>query len=606
MALLDLRDLQLSLGGPRLFDGLSLTLDDGERVGLLGRNGAGKSTLLRVIDGQLPADAGDVVVRKGARVAFLEQDPPLPAGQTALDVVLAGLGATPQAREARRHEAEAWLSRVEVDPAADAGTLSGGQRRRVALARALAPEPDLLLLDEPTNHLDLDAITWLEGFLKGAFRGAVVFVTHDRAFLQALATRVVELDRGRLLDFAASYDEHLRRREALFEQESREQAAFDKVLAEEEAWIRRGVKARRTRNEGRVRALKAMRSERQARRETMGTADVAVVEGKRAGKRVAQAKDVTFGYEPDRPLVQDLTTTVLRGDKVGLIGPNGAGKTTLIRLLLGTLEPQSGTVTLGPNLQVAYFDQQRLGIDPDWSVADNVTGRTGDFVQIGDQKRHVYSYLKDFLFEPERARMMAGVLSGGERARLLLAQLFTRPANVLVLDEPTNDLDLETLEVLENLLVDFPGTVLTVSHDRAFLDNVVSSTLVLGGDGRVKEYVGGYSDVVRQQQKEAKAAAPSRPSKGKMSAPTAPAAPKPKKLSYKEQRELDELPARIETLETEQADLYVRLGDPALYQDESSDAVTTAQTRLARIEAELKRAYERWEALEAQREALQG
>ena len=604
MALLDLRDLRLSLGGPRLFDGLQLTLHDGERVGLLGRNGAGKSTLLRVIDGQLPPDSGDVVVRRGARVAFLEQDPPLPAGQTALDVVLAGLGGD----ESRRHEAEAWLSRVEVDPAANAGQLSGGQRRRVALARALAPEPDLLLLDEPTNHLDLDAITWLEGFLKGAFRGAVVFVTHDRAFLQTLATRVVELDRGRLLDFAASYDEHLRRREALFEQEEREQDAFDKKLAEEEAWIRRGVKARRTRNEGRVRALKAMRTERQARRETLGTADVAVVEGKRAGKRVAEAKNVSFGYDPARPLVQGLTTTVLRGDKVGLIGPNGAGKTTLIRLLLGELEPQAGVVTLGPNLQVAYFDQQRLGIDPDWSVADNVTGRTGEFVQIGDQKRHVYSYLKDFLFEPERARMMAGVLSGGERARLLLAQLFTRPANVLVLDEPTNDLDLETLEVLETLLVDFPGTVLTVSHDRAFLDNVVSSTLVLDGDGHVKEYVGGYSDVVRQQKKAAKeaAAASKGPSKAKMSAPVAAPAPKPKKLSYKEQRELEALPARIETLEAEQAALYLRLADPAIYQDADADAVTTVQDRLAGIAQELAQAYKRWEALEAQQEAGQG
>ena len=603
MALLDLRDLQLSLGGPRLFDGLRLTLHDGERVGLLGRNGAGKSTLLRVIDGQLAPDGGEAVLRRGARVAFLEQDPPLPAGQTALDVVLAGLGGSADARAARQHEAEAWLSRVEVDPSLDAGTLSGGQRRRVALARALAPEPDLLLLDEPTNHLDLEAITWLEGFLKGAFRGAVVFVTHDRAFLQALATRVVELDRGRLLDFAASYDEHLRRREALFEQEEREQAAFDKVLAEEEAWIRRGIKARRTRNEGRVRALKAMRNERQARRETLGTADVAVAQGKRAGKRVAQAKGVTFGYDPERPLVQGLTTTVLRGDKVGLIGPNGAGKTTLIRLLLGDLEPQSGSVTLGPNLQVAYFDQQRAGIDPEWSVADNVTGQTGEFVQIGDQKRHVYSYLRDFLFEPERARMKAGVLSGGERARLLLAQLFTRPANVLVLDEPTNDLDLETLEVLENLLVDFPGTVLTVSHDRAFLDNVVSSTLVLSGDGRVKEYVGGYSDVMRQQRKAAQATAPPKP-------PAAPA-PKPtararRKLSYHEQRELDALPAQIGALEAEQATLYTRLADPAFYQEKGPDAAAEVQARLATIGTDLETAYERWETLEEQREALQG
>ncbi|MEM9998838.1 MAG: ATP-binding cassette domain-containing protein, partial [Bacteroidota bacterium] len=505
MPVLTLHDLTLSLGGPRLFDGAGLVLDDGERVCLVGRNGTGKSTLLKLIAGEMAPDDGEVRLRSGARVAYLTQAAPEAPGQTVFDVIAEGL---PDGfdQHAHAHRVEALCSRMDLDPtlAYDAG--SGGMRRRARLARALVAEPDLLLLDEPTNHLDLDAIDWLEGFLK-RWGGTLLFVTHDRAFLRALATRIVELDRGALRSYPGNYDTFLQRRDELLEIEAREQAQFDKKLAEEEAWIRRGIKARRTRNEGRVRALKAMRTERAARRETTGTVQAEISTAQRSGKRVIVAKDVAYtwpnhdGEAADgdvQPVVSSFSTTILRGDKVGLIGPNGAGKTTLLRLLLGTLAPDAGTVAHGTNLEVAYFDQHRDVLDDTMTVEQAVTDGMTDTVQVNGQGVHVMSYLKRFLFDPKRARENVAVLSGGERARLLLARLFARPSNVLVLDEPTNDLDLETLELLEDLLSEYAGTVLLVSHDRAFLDNVVSSTLVFEGEGQVNEYVGGYADWQRQ------------------------------------------------------------------------------------------------------------
>ena len=454
MPVLTLHDVSLSLGGPRLLDSTGLVLDDGERVCLVGRNGTGKSTLLRIIAGQVAPDEGEVRLRSGARVAYLTQAAPEAPGLTVFDVIAEGL---PEgfARHANAHRVEALCSQMDLDPQARYDDGSGGMRRRTRLARALVAEPDLLLLDEPTNHLDLDAITWLEGFLK-RWSGTLLFVTHDRAFLRALATRIVELDRGVLKSYPGNYDTFLQRRDELLEIEAREQAQFDKKLAEEEAWIRRGIKARRTRNEGRVRALKAMRDERAARRETVGEVQAEISTASRSGKRGIVAKDIAYAWPAAEgealPVVRVFSTTIQRGDKVGLIGPNGAGKTTLLRLLLGTLNPDAGTVEHGTNLEVAYFDQHRDVLADTMTVEQAVTDGMTDTVQVNGQPVHVMSYLKRFLFEPKRAREAVGVLSGGERARLLLARLFARPSNVLVLDEPTNDLDLETLDLLEDLL----------------------------------------------------------------------------------------------------------------------------------------------------------
>jgi len=641
MPLISLQAVTLSYGLPPLLDGVDLTIERGERICLIGRNGAGKSTLLKIITGEVQADGGERRVPQGVTVARLTQEIPEGGEGRVFDVVAGGLGAVADlVREwfdlshrlaggdsgagtggddagalARltevQHALEAgggWdleqrvervISRLGLDPEADFAALSGGLQRRVLLARALVIEPDLLLLDEPTNHLDIASIDWLEGFLLD-FPGALLFVTHDRSFLRRLANRILELDRGRLTDWPGDYDNYLRRREERLNAEMLANARFDRKLSEEEVWIRQGIKARRTRNEGRVRSLKTMRDERRQRRELGGTARIRLDEAERSGHLVVEAQGVDYAWD-GKPVIKGLDTLILRGDKVGIVGPNGAGKSTLLKLLLGEIAAQAGQIRHGTNLQVAYFDQLRAQLDPSKSVQDNVAGGS-DKVEVGGKPRHVLSYLKDFLFTPERARQPVCALSGGERNRLLLAKLFTRPANLLVLDEPTNDLDAETLELLEELLLDFQGTILLVSHDRALLDNVVTSTLVLEGEGRVKEYVGGYTDWLRQRdaaalaqaQALAQPAAVSQPRPAAGAAARRPAA----RLSFKEERELAGLPGRVEALEAEQGDLHARLADPGLYQ-QGGDAVAAVQGRLTAVEAELAGVYARWEALEA-------
>jgi len=630
MSLLRLKDLSLAYGSAPLFEALELTIEKGERVCLLGRNGEGKSTLMKVIAGEVVPDHGEVQTGQGVVIARLDQEVPVEVTGSVFDIVADGLdalgdlirqyhhvsaevSAEPSEQNLERlariqHKLEAagaWaleqrvesvLSRLELDPDAAFDTLSGGRKRRVLLARALVRDPDLLLLDEPTNHLDIESIDWLESFLAD-WNGAVLFITHDRAFLRRLATRIVELDRGRLTDWPGDYDNYLRRRDERLNAEAKENARFDKKLSQEEAWIRQGIKARRTRNEGRARQLKAMRETFRERRKAQGTARVVLQEAERSGKLVVDAEDVNFGWE-GCPVVRDFGTTILRGDRVGIIGPNGAGKTTLLNLLLGRLQPDSGRVRLGTNLEVAYFDQLREGLEMDESVRHNLGGGS-DKVTINGQSRHVMSYLQDFLFTPERAHQPVRSLSGGERNRLLLAKLFTKPANLLVLDEPTNDLDMETLELLEEQLLGYEGTLLLVSHDRAFLDNVVTSCLVFEGDGKVGEYVGGYSDWLAQrplpQEPVAEPAAKSAPVKKPAAASSAPAT---KKLSYKEKRELEGLPIRIEELEQTLEALQQQLADPALYRD-NPDAVPQIKRQLEEAETELAAGYERWESLES-------
>ena len=684
MTLLSLRAVSLSYGQPPLLDAVELDIAPGERACLIGRNGTGKSTLLKLIDGEIQPDSGSLWRRDGLRVARLAQEAPPGEDHRVLDVVAGGLGelgalvaeyhhlshrlaegesaaahprdglgktdqngagkvggseqqvvadrdlarlATVQQRlEAEggwdiEQRAERVISKLDLNADAVYATLSGGLRRRVMLARALISDPDLLLLDEPTNHLDIETIEWLEELLLG-FRGALLFITHDRRFLRQLATRILELDRGQLTDWPGDYDNYLRRREERLNAEAKERERFDKRLAEEEVWIRQGIKARRTRNEGRVRALQAMRDERRARRETLGQARLNVDTGERSGKLVIEAEDVAFAYpQTDAPTIKGLDTLILRGDRVGIIGPNGAGKSTLLKLLLGQLAPERGRIRHGTNLKIAYFDQLRAQLEPQRSVRDNVAGGS-DKIEVGGRSLHVLSYLKDFLFAPERAQQPVSALSGGERNRLLLAKLFTQPANLLVLDEPTNDLDVETLELLEELLNEFDGTLLLVSHDRDLLDNVVTSSLVLAGGGRVEEYVGGYSDWLRQRARTGPTGTGpgaertggsagkrsggdggrSADPKAKSSAPKR-GTPKPNKLSYKDQRALEQLPQQIEALEGELEQLHTRLGDPVLYQG-PADAVMSARARLAEVEAELTECYDRWEALEAAQEAL--
>ncbi len=647
MSLISLRSVSLSYGHPPLLDRLDLEIMPAERVCLIGRNGAGKSTLLKVIDGEVRPDGGSVWRADGLRVARLAQEAPIGDEHRVLDVVAGGLGAlgalvaeyhhlshhlardgaSASERDLARlatvqqrleseggweieQRAERVVSRLGLDGEAVYSSLSGGLRRRVMLARALIVEPDLLLLDEPTNHLDIETIEWLEALMLG-FQGSLLFITHDRRFLRNLATRILELDRGQLTDWPGDYDNYLRRREERLHAEAKERERFDKRLAEEEVWIRQGIKARRTRNEGRVRALQAMREERRARREGPGQARLSLDSGERSGKLVVEAEDISFSYHPQAgaaPTIQGLSTLILRGDRVGIIGPNGAGKSTLLKLLLGQLTPSSGRVRLGTNLKIAYFDQLRAQLDPALSVRDNVAGGS-DQVEVGGRSQHVLSYLKDFLFAPDRAQQPVAALSGGERNRLLLAKLFTQPANLLVLDEPTNDLDAETLDLLEELLNEFDGTLLLVSHDRDLLDNVVTSSLVLEGGGRVKEYVGGYSDWQRQRQPADEASSAVEPASrqkaegGKGARASGGRGKAPAKLSYKDQRALDELPPRIEALEAEVEALHARLGDPALYQGPAHE-LTETRTRLAEVEAELASCYERWEALEAAQQAL--
>jgi ATP-binding cassette subfamily F protein uup len=630
MALLTLRNIQLGFGGPLLLDHVNLSIDAGERVCVLGRNGEGKSTLLKVIAGELAPDDGERVLTPGTRVARLTQEVPEGTSGSVFAVVADGLGEiaakvkayhaasqrviedhsqqaldrlahAQQALEAAdgwqlEQQAERVISRMQLDPEVRFEALSGGMKRRVLLARALASEPRILLLDEPTNHLDMASISWLEEFLRG-WNGTLVFITHDRRFLRSLATRIVELDRGQASDWPGDYDNYLRRRAERDNAEALESARFDKKLAQEEAWIRQGIKARRTRNEGRVRQLKAMREEFGQRRSKQGTAKLAVNAAERSGKLVCEATNISYAWG-DKPIVKDLTTTILRGDRIGIIGPNGCGKTTLLNLLLGRLQPDSGTVELGSKLEIAYFDQLRAQLNEDATVIDNVA-EGSDKVEINGQSKHIIGYLQDFLFAPARARQPVRALSGGERNRLLLAKLFTKPANVLVMDEPTNDLDVETLELLEELLMGFQGTLLLVSHDRDFLDNVVTSTLVAEGDGRWGEYVGGYQDWLRQRP-----AAPTAKAESVAKATTKPASasapvekPKPKKLSYKDQRELDTLPQRIEVLENAVAELQQALADPELYKS-GAERMAQLNSDLADREAELSEAYERWEALE--------
>ena len=605
MPLVTLDRVSMAYGHLPLLDDVAMQIDARERVSVIGRNGTGKSTLLRILAGEIPPDSGTLWRQPSLRVARLEQDVPLSAHRTVFDVVAEGHTHHLEEDEAwlREHHVELILSRLDLPGESIVDTLSGGWRRRVLLARALVGQPDLLLLDEPTNHLDIDAIQWLESFL-AEYEGAVMFVTHDRAFLQRLATRIIELDRGKLTSWPGNYATYLRRKEEALANEQVLADKFDKKLAEEEVWVRQGIKARRTRNEGRVKALEAMRQERAARREQMGNVRLQVEQAEQSGKLVFEARGIAKQYA-GAPIIHDFSTRVMRGDRIGLIGPNGAGKTTLLRMLLGDLQPDEGEIRLGANVQIAYYDQQREQLDPERTVFDTV-GEGNDTVTSNGRTRHVHAYLRDFLFSDERARSPVKALSGGERNRLLLARLFTRPSNVLVLDEPTNDLDLETLELLEEQLVEWPGTLLLVSHDRAFLDNVVTSTFVFEGDGRVQEFVGGYEDWVRQ-----KLADKTRPKpagdQARLGPGTTANKPKttkivarPKKLSFKEQRELDQLPAVIETLENEQRALAGRVAAPEFYR-ESAAAIQAALARTEELPGELVKVYARWAELDARK-----
>ena len=641
MPLVSLDRLSLAFGHVPLFDGATLQIELRERVSLIGRNGTGKSTLLRILSGAQAPDAGSVWTSPGLRVALLEQDVPLSAQFSVFTAVADGLGelrdlvteyhraavevvhdAAPAALERLgrlQHELEerdGWrleqrietvLSHLRLPADAIVESLSGGWRRRVLLARALVAEPELLLLDEPTNHLDIEAIDWLEAFLAD-YDGALVFVTHDRAFLQRLATRIVELDRGRLTSWPGDYATFLGKKEHWLANEATEQEKFDKRLAEEEVWLRQGVKARRTRNEGRVRALMAMRAERAGRRERPGTARLEVEQAQPSGQVVIEADRVSKSYG-GAPVVRAFSARIMRGDRIGVIGRNGVGKTTLLRLLLGEVPPDDGEIRRGVNVEVAYYDQQREQLDPERTVFDTIADGN-DTVTIGGRSKHVHGYLREFLFPLERARSLVKTLSGGERNRLLLARLFTRPANLLVLDEPTNDLDLETLEMLEGQLVDWPGTLLLVSHDRVFLDNVVTSTLAFEGGGRIEEYVGGYEDYLRQRAPApaggpgglGSPGSPVRPDRALARAEARAVAsaklPYPAKLSYKERREFDQLPSSIEALEAEQRTLAAAVAAPDFYKEPAASIVATL-ARLEAIRDELTGLYARWDALDS-------
>ncbi|MEQ1544086.1 ATP-binding cassette domain-containing protein [Methyloglobulus sp.] len=638
MPLLRLSNIAIAYGTHALLNKENFQLDIGERVGLLGRNGEGKSTLMKIIAGNVLPDGGDIWREPELKLAWLEQAPELPDEATIYDAVASGLGELGDVI-ARYHalsltmdyhdnkalqelgdlqhklealngwhfntKIEATLTKLNLPGELKIQDLSGGWKRRVALAKALVIEPQVLLLDEPTNHLDFESIAWLEEQLLN-FAGAVLFVTHDRAFLQKLATRIVDLDRGYLVSWQGTYDDYLRRKAAALEDEANQNAEFDKKLAQEEVWIRQGVKARRTRNEGRVRALEALRKERAQRRLQQGTSKLGLSTAESSGKKVIEVKDIGFSY-PERQIIKNFSTLIQRGDKIGLIGANGAGKTTLLKLLLKQLEPSSGVVEHGTRLEIAYFDQLRDQLDPDMTVADTV-GNGSDFIEIAGNKRHVMSYLSDFLFAPARSRSPVKSLSGGEKNRLLLARLFTKPANFLVMDEPTNDLDLETLELLEERLVDYSGTLLLVSHDRAFLDNVVTSVFVLDGSGSVEEFVGGYSDWQNQKLTEVKtdSAKKNQDSKKKLDLsvenPYVPKNPVKKKLSFKEQQELTNMPELIAQLEAQQAELTKKINDVDFYKnDQTVIAKTLADLQTA--DTKLEQVFQRWDELESQQSA---
>ncbi|MDB5902247.1 MAG: transporter, ATP-binding protein [Betaproteobacteria bacterium] len=633
MPLISLDRASLAFGDAPLLDRTDLALDSGERVALIGRNGSGKTSLFKVLAAQQALDDGIVWRSPGLRIAFVAQEPALEPQHTVYESIAAGLGdiqrilleyhklshsldddSTPADLE-RLHDlqhalehADGWRITSRVDALIDklglpadaiVGQLSGGMRKRVALAQALALEPEVLLLDEPTNHLDIAAIEWLQDLLKG-YNGATLFITHDRRFLDEVATRVIELDRGRLVSFPGSYAAYQRRKEEMLHSESVANDRFDKLLAQEEVWIRKGVQARRTRNEGRVLRLEALRRERAARRNRAGQVEFAVAQGERSGQMVAELTDVSKRFDPDKPLITDFSTRILRGDRIGLVGPNGAGKSTLLKIILGELAADSGKVRRGTNIEVAYFDQLREQLDEDATLIDTIS-QGAEYIEIGGSRKHVMSYLGDFLFRPERARAKVSALSGGERNRLLLARLFSRPANVLVLDEPTNDLDIETLELLESLLMDYDGTLFLVSHDRAFLDNVVTQVIAFEGGGILREYVGGYSDWQRQRPasaaKEEPKAAPAKTSASSRDKP------KTAKLSFKESRELESLPVTIDALEQEQAGITEQLGNTDIYRDDP-DKAKALQQRYAAIEKALTESLARWEALEAKQKAI--
>ena len=625
MALISLQEINLAFSGPLIFERLSLQLEPGERIALLGRNGAGKTTLMKVMVGIQKVDDGKVIWQKGIQVTHLPQEVPADILGSVFDVVLSGLGKraellsqhhqvthrlqtehTPELLrqlddlQAKLDHTGSWdvnnqveevIEKMKLDPDSDFQKLSGGQKRRALLARALVLKPEVLLLDEPTNHLDIDSMLWLEGFLLN-YPGTVFFVTHDRMFMTRLATRIIELDRGKIYSWECDYKTFLERKQAALDIEEAQWEHFDKKLAEEEVWIRKGVKARRCRNEGRVKALERLREEKKAQRKVLGQVTMRAQKADPSGHRVVKVSNLGFSYA-DKCLIRDFTTQIMRGDKIGVIGPNGSGKTTLLKLLLGKLEPQKGKVTLGTNLQIAYYDQLREQLEEDKTVAQNISGES-ETIMINGKPRHIIGYLQDFLFTPDRARTPVKVLSGGERNRLFLARLFTKPSNVLVMDEPTNDLDIETLELLEELLLDYPGTLLLVSHDRVFLNNVVTSTMVLEGDGIINEYTGGYDDWL--DQKKSALPAPLQP-KIEKEVVRPKKAVVPRKLTSKEQRELDEMPGRIDKLEAEQSEIYALMADFEFYQKDPAE-IAKVKTRSELLSIELQKAYQRWEHLE--------
>ncbi|MBU1005997.1 MAG: ATP-binding cassette domain-containing protein [Candidatus Omnitrophica bacterium] len=625
MALISLQEINLAFGGPLIFDCLSLQLESGERVALLGRNGAGKTTLMKVMSGQQNLNKGNVIVQKGIQIAYLPQEVPIDITGTVFDIVLSGLGKraellsqyhnlthrlqADQSPELLRQldtlqnkldHTDSWdldnqvenvIANMKLDPDSDFAMLSGGQKRRTLLARALVLKPEILLLDEPTNHLDIDSMLWLEGFLR-SYPGTVFFVTHDRMFMSRLATRILELDRGKIFSWTCDYKTFLERKQAALDVEETRWDHFDKKLAEEEIWIRKGVKARRCRNEGRVKALERLREEKKAQRKVIGQVRMRAQKVDPSGHRVAKISQLSFGYE-EKCLVKDFSTQIMRGDKIGVIGPNGSGKTTLLRLLLGKLAPQKGKVSLGTNLQIAYYDQLREQLEEDMTVAENINGESDNIV-INGRPRHIIGYLQDFLFTPDRARTPVKVLSGGERNRLFLARLFSKPSNVLVMDEPTNDLDIETLELLEELLLEYPGTLLLVSHDRVFLNNVVTSTMVLEGEGLINEYVGGYDDWLSQRKPAILSPIKTEHAKKNVQ-PKIPVVAR--KLTSKEQRELDNFPPVIEKIEAEQKEITALLADFNFYQKNSAEIAKT-KARSEFLSNELEKAYERWKYLE--------
>ena len=622
MAFISMHGISLSFGGVPLFDGIDLTVERRERIGLVGRNGSGKSTLLRLIEGSLKPDSGAASVLKGAHIAYLSQQVPHDIPGTAFDVVASGIrqyadlvtkqrsaglldeDTTPMAEKLDRthHTLEmegGWylskmLSQLGVDAGRAFNSLSAGLKRQVLLKRALAGEPEILLLDEPTNHMDIDSIKELEKMMV-RFAGALIFVTHDRMFLQRIATRIVEIDRGRLFDQACDYETFLVRRSVDRETEETQNALFDKKLQQEEHWVRGGIKARRTRNEGRVRELERMREIRRSRRERPGTVKMEAHEAERSGTLVAKADNISFNYG-DTQITSKFSTTILKGDRIGILGPNGSGKTTLLRILLGMLSPETGTIRLGASLQISYFDQLLEQLDENKTAIENVGDGT-DTVTVNGKTRHIVGYLQDFLFSPDQARSLVSVLSGGERNRLMLARLFTLPSNLLVLDEPTNDLDVETLDLLEDLLMSYAGTILLVSHDRTLINNIVTSTLVFEGESVVKEYVGGYDDWLRQRPQDAK---PRKASFRKQDILLAQTPIARLKLGFKQQKELDALPDTIEWLEREQHDLFQGMGDPGFYKKDRADIVA-ANDRLEAVKKLLEDAYARWEKLEQTR-----